>query len=87
MTIENACASLSSKKGDWNDKKWTKWSNFTLKQQKTTIKIRLIAINSIKRIKNSKLSKPIKKYFKNQSVIKIKTNKKHQKSTKNSKLR
>ncbi|ENL5224318.1 hypothetical protein AB5H05_002856 [Salmonella enterica] len=87
MTIENACASLSSKKGDWNDKKWTKWSNFTLKQQKTTIKIRLIAINPIKRIKNSKLSKPIKKYFKNQSVIKIKTNKKHQKINKKQQIK
>ncbi|EAX3557314.1 hypothetical protein AXB01_21165 [Salmonella enterica] len=51
MTIENACASLSSKKTGWHDKKWTKWSNFTLKQQKTTIKIHLIAINVIKLIK------------------------------------
>ncbi|EDQ9728399.1 hypothetical protein DR30_000883 [Salmonella enterica subsp. enterica] len=87
MTIENACASLSSQKTGWHDKKWTKWSNFTLKQQKTTIKIRLIAINAIKLIKNSKLSKLIKKYFKNQSVIKIKTNKTHRKIKKNSKLR
>ncbi|ECD2968642.1 hypothetical protein B0570_002283 [Salmonella enterica subsp. enterica serovar Benue] len=63
MTIENACASLSSKKADWNDKKWTKWSNFTLKQQKTTIKIHLIAINAIKCIKNSKLSKLTTKTF------------------------
>ncbi|EAA3095571.1 hypothetical protein FUW49_05025 [Salmonella enterica subsp. enterica] len=57
MTIENACASLSSQKTGWHDKKWTKWSNFTLKQQKTTIKIHLIVINTIKCIKNSKLSK------------------------------
>ncbi|EAW3207668.1 hypothetical protein AFK16_001651 [Salmonella enterica subsp. enterica] len=57
MTIENACASLSSQKTGWHDKKWTKWSNLTLKQQKTTIKTHLIVINVIKCIKNSKLSK------------------------------
>ncbi|EDT1797044.1 hypothetical protein AID32_002554 [Salmonella enterica subsp. enterica] len=51
MTIENACASLSSQKTGWHDKKWTKWSNFTLKQQKTTIKTHLIAFNAIKCIK------------------------------------
>ncbi|EDT6580613.1 hypothetical protein AHT26_000581 [Salmonella enterica subsp. enterica] len=51
VTIENACASLSSQKTGWHDKKWTKWSNFTLKQQKTTIKIHLIVINTIKCIK------------------------------------
>ncbi|EDS2285527.1 hypothetical protein GT134_003772 [Salmonella enterica] len=50
MTIENACASLISQKTGCHDKKWTKWSNFTLKQQKTTIKIHLIAINVIKLI-------------------------------------
>ncbi|EJB9103652.1 hypothetical protein MXG72_002884 [Salmonella enterica] len=87
MTIENACASLSSQKTGWHDKKWTKWSNFTLKQQKTTIKIRLIAINAIKLIKNSKLRKLIKKYFKNQSVIKIKTNKTHQKIKKKQQIK
>ncbi|EDS6039828.1 hypothetical protein ZL39_003050 [Salmonella enterica subsp. enterica] len=46
--MENACASLSSQKTGWYDKKWTKWSNFTLKQQKTKIKIHLKAINVIK---------------------------------------
>ncbi|EBV1178407.1 TPA_asm: hypothetical protein G0K52_11780 [Salmonella enterica subsp. enterica serovar Typhimurium] len=51
VTIENACASLSSQKTGWHDKKWTKWSNLTLKQQKTTIKTHLIAINAIKCIK------------------------------------
>ncbi|EEG3117925.1 hypothetical protein GZD19_000682 [Salmonella enterica subsp. enterica] len=51
MTIENACASLSSQKTGLHDKKWTKWSNFTLKQQKTTIKTHLIATNAIKCIK------------------------------------
>ncbi|ALP99578.1 hypothetical protein FORC20_3801 [Salmonella enterica subsp. enterica serovar Typhimurium] len=39
---------MSSQKTGLHDKKWTKWSNFTLKQQKTTIKIHLIAINVIK---------------------------------------
>ncbi|EBC5608493.1 hypothetical protein C4B95_15140 [Salmonella enterica] len=63
MTIENACASVSSQKTGWHDKKWTKWSNFTLKQQKTTIKIHLIVINTIKCIKNSKLSKLTTKTF------------------------
>ncbi|EBW2289344.1 hypothetical protein DFV88_09820 [Salmonella enterica subsp. enterica serovar Newport] len=38
MTIENACASLSSQKTGWHDKKWTKWSKFTLKQQKPKTK-------------------------------------------------
>ncbi|HAE6165289.1 TPA_asm: hypothetical protein G4I73_004152, partial [Salmonella enterica subsp. enterica serovar Thompson] len=44
-------ASLSSQKAGCHDKKWTKWSNFTSKQQKTTIKIHLIIINAIKCIK------------------------------------
>ncbi|EHJ84672.1 hypothetical protein LTSEBAI_0161 [Salmonella enterica subsp. enterica serovar Baildon str. R6-199] len=42
---------MSSQKTGCHDKKWTKWSKFTLKQQKTTIKIHLIAINVIKLIK------------------------------------
>ncbi|EJJ8330692.1 hypothetical protein NKB97_001063 [Salmonella enterica] len=48
MKIENACASLSSQKIGWHDKKWTKWSNFTLNQQKTTTKNHLMAITSNK---------------------------------------
>ncbi|EDJ1070242.1 hypothetical protein GE835_12270 [Salmonella enterica] len=51
MTIENAFSSLSSQKIVWHDKKWTKWSNFTLNQQKTTTKIKLIALISNKLIK------------------------------------
>ncbi|ECT8363186.1 hypothetical protein BVE31_11135, partial [Salmonella enterica] len=45
MPIENACASLSSQKIGWHDKKWTKWSNFTLNQQKITKKTYLTPIN------------------------------------------
>ncbi|EBP1707742.1 hypothetical protein LZ55_19150 [Salmonella enterica] len=63
MTIENACASLSSQKTGWHDKKWTKWSNFTLKQQKTTIKIRLIAIKRYQMNKKFKIKKTNKKIF------------------------
>ncbi|EDY2652603.1 hypothetical protein GS231_002351 [Salmonella enterica] len=76
MTIENACASLSSQKTGWHDKKWTKWSNFTLKQQKTTIKIHLIAINYIKCIKIQNYENQQQKHFKNQYLknIKNKTN-------------
>ncbi|EBO4210902.1 hypothetical protein DLA25_12045 [Salmonella enterica] len=57
MTIENAFSSLSSQKIVWHDKKWTKWSNFTLNQQKTTTKINLIALISNKLIKKTKSSK------------------------------
>ncbi|EDX5003492.1 hypothetical protein AIC88_000270, partial [Salmonella enterica subsp. houtenae] len=51
MPIENACASLSSQKIGWHDKKWTNWSNFTLNQQKITTKTYLIPINVNKSIK------------------------------------
>ncbi|HAF6251341.1 TPA: hypothetical protein G9E63_002963 [Salmonella enterica] len=71
MTIENACASLSSQKTGWHDKKWTKWSNFTLKQQKTTIKTNLIAINVIKCHKNSKLRKLTTKKILKINMLKI----------------
>ncbi|ECR4471661.1 hypothetical protein F1G60_16560 [Salmonella enterica] len=87
MTIENACASLSSQKIGWHDKKWTKWSNFTLKQQKTTIKIHLITINVIKCIKIQNKANQQKKQFKNQVVMKIKTNQTHQKIDKKQQIK
>ncbi|EDY3151017.1 hypothetical protein GTR92_003251 [Salmonella enterica] len=61
MTIENAFSSLSSQKIVWHDKKWTKWSNFTLNQQKTTTKINLIALISNKLIKKQNQSSLCKK--------------------------
>ncbi|EDU6198498.1 hypothetical protein AVG49_000194 [Salmonella enterica subsp. salamae] len=51
MAIENACACLSSQKIVWHGKKWTKWSNFTLNQQKTTTINDLIALKSNKLLK------------------------------------
>ncbi|ECC9538369.1 hypothetical protein DTG28_00780 [Salmonella enterica subsp. salamae] len=39
---------MSSQKIAWHDKKWTKWSNFTLNQQKTTTINNLMAITSNK---------------------------------------
>ncbi|EDQ6104602.1 hypothetical protein GSP35_001076 [Salmonella enterica subsp. salamae] len=56
MAIENACACLSSQKIVWHGKKWTKWSNFTLNQQKTT------TINDLIALKSNKLLKRQNKY-------------------------
>ncbi|EAZ2917188.1 hypothetical protein B5O42_09720 [Salmonella enterica] len=61
MPIENACASLSSQKIGWHDKKWTKWSNFTLNQQKITTKTYLIPINVNKSRKKQYFIKNTKK--------------------------
>ncbi|ECG8606143.1 hypothetical protein FNH48_01415 [Salmonella enterica subsp. salamae] len=48
MMTENACAPLDSVKTEQQGEKWTKWSSFTLKQQKMTIKVKLIAAIIIK---------------------------------------
>ncbi|EBB6985423.1 hypothetical protein CS622_08715 [Salmonella enterica] len=65
MPIENACASLSSQKIGWHDKKWTNWSNFTLNQQKITTKTYLIPINVNKsRKKQYFIKKTQKKTYK-----------------------
>ncbi|EBI6469954.1 hypothetical protein DY739_12570 [Salmonella enterica] len=63
---------MSSQKTGWHDKKWTKWSNLTLKQQKTTIKTHLIAINAIKCIKIQNQESQRQKNFKNQYIKNIK---------------
>ncbi|ECH0887411.1 hypothetical protein FPD06_22125, partial [Salmonella enterica] len=72
MPIENACASLSSQKIGWHDKKWTNWSNFTLNQQKITTKTYLIPINVNKSRKNQYFIIKHQKKLINQSTIKTK---------------
>ncbi|EAO3203617.1 hypothetical protein E3J11_14890 [Salmonella enterica] len=72
MPIENACASLSSQKIGWHDKKWTNWSNFTLNQQKITTKTYLISINVNKSIKKQYFIIKHQKKLINQSTIKKK---------------
>ncbi|EAA9524358.1 hypothetical protein FIG10_05880 [Salmonella enterica] len=72
MPIENACASLSSQKIGWHDKKWTNWSNFTLNQQKITTKTYLIPINVNKSRKKQYFIIKHQKKLINQSTIKTK---------------
>ncbi|MER44425.1 hypothetical protein ED033_19260 [Salmonella enterica] len=62
---------MSSQKIAWHDKKWTKWSNFTLNQQKTTTINNLMAITSNKLRKCKTKTVNIKKQLKNQLVTKI----------------
>ncbi|EAX2548964.1 hypothetical protein AIR93_02670 [Salmonella enterica] len=59
--MENACACLSSQKIVCHGKKWTKWSIFTLNQQKTTTKTNLMALISNKLRKKNKIRQIILK--------------------------
>ncbi|EDW2793011.1 hypothetical protein GSO30_002064 [Salmonella enterica] len=80
--MENACACLSSQKIVCHGKKWTKWSNFTLNQQKTTTKTNLMALMSNKLKKKQNKAKLYEKQLKNQLVTIIKNKIKNHKNTK-----
>ncbi|ECD9608520.1 hypothetical protein YM80_000428 [Salmonella enterica subsp. salamae] len=80
--MENACACLSSQKIVCHGKKWTKWSNFTLNQQKTTTKTNLMALMSNKLRKKQNKAKLYEKQLKNQLVTIIKNKIKNHKNTK-----
>ncbi|EAB6842039.1 hypothetical protein XT50_000273 [Salmonella enterica subsp. salamae] len=80
--MENACACLSSQKIVCHGKKWTKWSNFTLNQQKATTKTNLMALISNKLRKKQNKVKLCEKYFINQLVTMIKNKIKNYKNIK-----
>ncbi|ECF6051450.1 hypothetical protein FNN84_09580 [Salmonella enterica subsp. salamae] len=80
--MENACACLSLQKIVCHGKKWTKWSNFTLNQQKVTTKTNLMALISNKLRKKQNKAKLHEKKLKNQLVTIIKNKIKNHKNTK-----